>query len=429
MGFVIEIGSFIKLQRTKREMTLKDLAEGIVSVSYLSKIENLKTQASYDIIQLLCNRLGIQLDHLDETTIKEKCEQWYSMLYDSIDKQEIRGKYEELQDIMDRNLSESLIMFEIHKIRYYLLIGEFDKSLKKINELSEISKNFSEEETYYWLKFRGNFYYTKDAEYNKALHLYKIAEEKLKKMEVSEKEKADLFYIISVTHSKLRNTLESIDYAEQSLNIYMKLYDFRRCAQCHIVLGISYRRIKMYDRAIKNYNLAKHLGDLNKDNQVIQLTNLNLGYLYSTKGDKDAAIQYYLEVVHDKGIHLEAKLTAIAALVKEYYSTLDKEKTKTMIQKGFELLEENQITNKSEAFKNYYYIFTTYQYAVENQHDRFEAIVVHEFIPLLKKQKDYANLVVYAGMLAEHYEGLGKYKKAAKYYKLANSTYEELINI
>ena len=79
MGFVIEIGSFIKLQRTKREMTLKDLAEGIVSVSYLSKIENLKTQASYDIIQLLCNRLGIQLDHLDETTIKEKCEQWYSM--------------------------------------------------------------------------------------------------------------------------------------------------------------------------------------------------------------------------------------------------------------------------------------------------------------------------------------------------------------
>ncbi|WBX80496.1 helix-turn-helix transcriptional regulator [Virgibacillus salarius] len=102
---MIEIGPFIKLQRTKQEMTQGELAEGIVSLSYLSKIENKKTDASPEIIQLLCNRLGIELIDGVDTDLQKKCKQWYAMLFDVYDKKEIIDTYKDLQALMDRSIN------------------------------------------------------------------------------------------------------------------------------------------------------------------------------------------------------------------------------------------------------------------------------------------------------------------------------------
>ncbi|MBP1970413.1 tetratricopeptide (TPR) repeat protein [Virgibacillus natechei] len=422
---MIEIGSFIKLQRQKQEMTQGDLAKGIVSLSYLSKIENKKTEASREIIQLICTRLGIQLDNELDTTIQEKCKQWYSMLFEVHDKEQIITTYREVQGLMDTNLTNNLLMFEIHKIRYYLVLGKFDNALDKINELKDVSNTFDNLHQFYWYKFRGN-YSSLNGDFNEAMRLYKIAEDKISQIELEDKEIADLQYIIAVTHSKLRNTLESIDYAEKALDIYMKEYNFMRCAQSHIVLGISYRRIKMYEKAIKNYNLARHLGELNNDKQVIQLTNLNLGYLYSAKGNKKDAIHYYLEVADDLDVEMNARLTAVTALIKDYYSINNFDETKQMIDKGFELID---MDNSSEAYKSHYYVLNTFSFAINQEKSKFESIVIDEFIPYLKKHKDHANLVIYANMLGVHFEELNRYKESVKYYKLANLTYEELINI
>ncbi|UJL47257.1 helix-turn-helix transcriptional regulator [Virgibacillus sp. NKC19-16] len=422
---MVEIGSFIKLQRQKKEMTQGELAKGVVSLSYLSKIENKKTEASPEVIQMLCTRLGIQLDNELETTIQEKCKEWYSMLFEVNDKEEIIEKHHEVQALMDTNLTNSLLMFEIHKVRYYLVLGKFEEALDKINELNDVSSSFDNLHQFYWYKFRGN-YNSLNGEFYQAIRLYKLAEEKLNQIELEDKEIGDLQYTIAVTHSKLRNTLEVIDYAGKAMDLFQREYNFIRCAQCHILLGISYRRIKMYDKAIKNYNLAKHLGELNKDNQVIQLTNLNLGYLYAAKGDTEDAISYFVEVAGDERVAHSERLGAITALIKEYYTILNYDKSEEMINKASELLE---IAKKDVYTGLFEYIIQTYTYAINKEHEKFRMLVTDTFIPYLKENKDYANLVIYSKMLAEHLEDLGKYKESVKYYKLANSTYEELINL
>ncbi|MFC2949511.1 helix-turn-helix domain-containing protein [Virgibacillus sediminis] len=426
MGILIDIGSFIKLQRTKKDMTQGELAKGIVSLSYLSKIENKKTEASPEIIQMLCTRLGVQLNNDLDMTIQEKCKEWYSILFESTDKEKIIATYQEIQELMNSNLSENLLMFEIHKIRYHLVLGEQDAALDKINELNEMADSFDHLQQYYWYKFRGNYNST-IGEFNQAIKLYKLAEEKVNKVDIEEAEIADLHYIMAVTHSKLRNTLEVIDFAEKALEIYMKEYNFRRCAQSHIVLGISYRRIKMYEKAIKNYNLARHLGELNKDKSVIQLTNLNLGYLHSAIGNSREAIQYFMEVSEDEEVSRYQRLAAITSLIKEYYEDSNShEEMEETITKAFEIAE----TVKDEmSYKLFYYMIHTYNYATKGEYEKFRSLVIEEFIPYLKEQKDYANLVVYSNMLAAHFESIGKYKDSVKYYKLANSTYEELINL
>src|SRR5690606_1040122 len=105
------------------------------------------------------------------------------------------------------------------------------------------------------------------------------------------------------------------------------------------VLGISYRRIKMYEKAIKHYNLAKHLGELNKSKQVIQLTNQNLGYLYSTIGDTKEAIKFFIEVIKDEEVQVSGRLMALTNLIKEYYRIQNHEKAQEMIIEAERVLE------------------------------------------------------------------------------------------
>ncbi|SHF82605.1 helix-turn-helix domain-containing protein [Ornithinibacillus halophilus] len=421
----MEIGSFIKLQRVKQGMTQEELADGIVSMSYLSKIENQRTDASPEVISMLCTRLGIELNSEKDETIKEKCQNWFNMLFEQNDKSEIISTYEEISQLMSVVRSDNLMMFEIHKIRYFLLIGEYDKALEQINSLSEVAGSFDNTHLYYWYKFKGN-YSSVIGEFTHAMRMYRLAEKKINQINISDAEQADIYYIIAITHSKLRNVLETIDYTNKAIDIFQREYNFIRCAQCHIVLGIAYRRIKMYEKAIKHYNLAKHLGGLNKNNEMIQLTNQNLGYLYSNIGDTKEGIKHFLEVVKDEKTKVTGRLMAVTNLIKEYYKIQNFDKVEEMIVVANNLLKQD----KNDVYHRLYnYIVLTFEYAITNQDEKFTSLLIEEFIPYLKKQKDHANLIIYSNMIAKHYESVGRYKDSVKYYKLANLTYEEVVNL
>lgn len=422
---MMEIGSYIKLQRVQQGMTQDELARGIVSMSYLSKIENQRTEASPDVISMLCTRLGIEIENEKDITIKDKCEEWYGMLYEVNDKNEIKKRYEELNELLQSVNSNNYIMFEIHKVRYFLVMGKYDDALEQINNLNEISNTFDNLHLYYWYKFKGN-YNSLNGDDNQAIKLYELAEDKIKQIDLKDEEAADLYYTIAVAHSKVRNTLEAIDYAERAIEIFQIEYNFIRCAQCHIVLGISYRRIKMYNQAIKNYNLAKHLGELEQNNQIIQLANVNLGYLHSSNGDSHSAIHYYVEIAEDSEVDLKTKLTAMTSLTREYYSIGKLDESKLMIEKGLEIFEQ---LHNNESFKAHFYTLMTYKYAIEKDYENFEESLIKEVIPYLKKHKEFAFLVDFANMLGEHFEKQAKYKEAIKYYKLANLTYSKLISL
>jgi HTH-type transcriptional regulator, quorum sensing regulator NprR len=150
----IETGSFIKLERKKRNMTQEELSEGIVSVSYLSKIENNKADVNPNTIKLLCNRLGIEIKDNEKKylEVEKKCKEWYDMLFDRYDKRVMTEKYEELQQLISTNINDQAITFEIHKIRYYIVLRDFKKAVKQINDLHEMADTFSDTHAYYWYK-------------------------------------------------------------------------------------------------------------------------------------------------------------------------------------------------------------------------------------------------------------------------------------
>ena len=56
------IGSIIKLNRLKQNISQKSLANGICVPSYLSRIENGELLASEDVISIIFSRLGLKFN-------------------------------------------------------------------------------------------------------------------------------------------------------------------------------------------------------------------------------------------------------------------------------------------------------------------------------------------------------------------------------
>ena len=111
-----KIGKQVFYKRLQQKMTQEELCQGICSVSYLSKIENGKIEASEEILQLLCTRLEIAVTDLRdvEEDVKGKLDEWLNALV-HLDKQQVERIYEELQGEMKHVLD-----FEI--INYYKLL-------------------------------------------------------------------------------------------------------------------------------------------------------------------------------------------------------------------------------------------------------------------------------------------------------------------
>ncbi|WP_152656689.1 helix-turn-helix domain-containing protein [Oceanobacillus sp. CFH 90083] len=422
---MIAIGTYIKIQRTKQKMTLGELSEGIVSLSYLSKIENQKTEPNEDIIKKLCHRLRITIDQSQDEKIGELCKNWYEILDESSDKEDMEQAYREIQTLMDKNYSNHLIMFEIHKIKYFLLIDRKDLAANKISQLKEAVSTFSVDEQYYWYLFNGRYSFL-EKNYYHSMYQYKRAEKVTESYRLSEKTEADLKYYIAMTHSKLRNSLEAIEYASEALKMYMEQYSFLHCARVHNILGICYCHIKLYDKAIKNFTLGLQLAETVSDKTVIQTIHQDFGYLYASKGDSAQAIKYYKMVLNNPDVPAAIKVEVTSSLVREYYLSNYYDEAEEYINYGLKTFFD---LKDKEPYLVYKYILRSYIYLLDEQFDHFEPLLINDLLPLLKQEKYYGQFIFYSELLAKHYESNANYKDAAKYYKQASQMYKHVAHI
>jgi transcriptional regulator with XRE-family HTH domain len=425
LGDAMNIGSIIKMNRLKQNLKQEDLADGIISTSYLSKIENGKIEPNDEVIKLLCMRLDIEINRQVDEETKEICYSWFHILLTSYKPSVLKQEYQRISELTNTIPDLELqILLKIHVIRFYLKIGKTNSALEQINHLKEISTTFSGKQKYYWFKFNGN-YHSITEEDSKALQFYTMAEDLIAKNDLPDEEIADLQYVLGVTYSKLRLTSEAQSYANKALDFYRQIYNFSRCAECHLILGISYRRIQNYDKAIKNYQLAKQLAEHDHNTEIIQLTNLNLGYLYSVRGDSEKAIEYLDRIINEKESSLDDRLLALTSVIKEYFQNEQYSEAKKRIHESLKWIT----SETKEKYLMFYYEIHTFLYIIEDRSIDFEKMMLNEFIPYLEEQKDYAKLTVYAELLAKHYEKLHKYKVSTKYYKLVNFSYKQIMQI
>ena len=416
------IGSKIRYHRMKKKLTQEELATGILSVSYLSKIENNQTTASSEVIELLCKRLGIELIQENDEALKKTFSAWNKALLRN-DLEEAVHLFELVSghviQIDDINLLNS---YHILMIRYHILLKEFEQPREIIASLEKSYKGLSDRLRFYFHKFAGNFCYIQ-GQFEKANnHLVEAEHYFVLGNIIDHEEKADLFYLKSLTLVQLRKHALAIHYSEESLALYQSLYHNKRCAEIHLLLGVCFRRIQNIKEAITHYEWANEISINTGYSSLRGKVEQNLGYLKSMDNRTKDAIAHYLKSLQFKHEDQNSKLTTILSLVKEYYKLNRFDEVKQWLQEGIHLsLQENN--------KEKYYEFRIYEFAVEKLDEEFEHFMKTEALPYFENTGNPHLLAQYSKFLGTYYQEIRKYKYAAHYLTKANVAYEKIIGL
>lgn len=413
----MDIGSKIKFFRIQKGLKQDDLARGIISVSYLSKIENNLTSPSEEVLRLLCERLEVSLIEQQDDTIFQELMSWYKLMTTS-ESQEIKRRYESLSKKIQSINTKTYMYFVLFELRYHLYLKNIDQSRMLIEKLQQFMDIFDIHMHYYFQKFYSIYEYRLN-NFVQALEHLKVAEQLLQRNSNLEKsEEADLYYLFGLTYSQTMKEPLSITYTTKALQEFQAIYDFKRSAECQVLLGICYRRIGEYDRSEKSYLLAQKLSESLNNMYLQSLIYHNLGKLYSIQGHHEEAIKEY-----EKSYFLKqqdrplSKLTSIYCILLEYDQIQNYEECRKWLKLGQELL-----TNPEDAIE-YHYYFSIHESILEGNYEKFDQIFQEQALPYFQQKDLKEPLIIYAERLAQYFEASYKYKKASYYYSLG---YKEL---
>ncbi|MFD2043416.1 helix-turn-helix domain-containing protein [Ornithinibacillus salinisoli] len=409
-----DFGIKIKYYRTKARMTQEELSRGIISVSYLSKIEGGVVNTSKEIRGLLCDKLKINPHFIENDQMLHICLAWFKHLLDR-EVKKAKELYPQINDNINYVANIQLLnLLEIHKLHYYLLTNNKFEADHQYATLLKVSKKFKGKNLFYWLKISGDYKYSKLL-YSEALYLYQEAEKKihLEQIYFPMEEKQNLYYLIATTASKLRNSYISIVYAEKTLEYYRSIYNLARCAECHILLGISYQRTNEPEKSIESFQYAATIAKNTRQNKTLSLSYQNIGNHYSKMNKPELAIDYFLKSYKlRREENTVKKITTISSLMKEYYSKGNVSHAKKWLKEGLELSK-----SISPLESIYVYEFRVYKNLIIGFDDTFEELINDEVVPFLEeKQLDYEKNN-YLKILADYYFNNRKYKQAAANYQ------------
>lgn len=413
------IGQKIRYYRIQKGMTQAELTEGIISHSYLSKIENGGTSVDREIIELLCDKLKISPHLADFNSEREICKNWF--------KKVLEGNRKEALILYDEIINNSTIntykllgnLIELNKLRFYMLTRQEDLANQQIKVLNKEAKKFTSTEKYYWLKFKGEYNFSQQS-YIEALNDFQDAEKLIDdKLYFKEEEQNDLFYLIGLTASKIRQVHLSLVYTNKALKYYQSKYNLYKCAQCHILLGISYRRSDDLENSKLSYEMSKLIGETLKDNKILYLYNQNMGSLYSSLGMHEKAINYFKQSYKLRRTEEPIRLIVpISSIMKEYYKIRDYHNAILWLSKGIEL------SNNLEAKDSIYLLeFKVYeQLLLHKDSPSLEKLIHNRVFPFLEERKLNFEKRTYELILAKYYYKKKRYKLAADHYRNANIT-------
>ncbi|WP_339226392.1 helix-turn-helix transcriptional regulator [Oceanobacillus sp. FSL K6-2867] len=411
-----KIGHRIKYHRLKSRMTQTELSNGVISVSYLSKIENGEVEPRQEVVSLLSKKLNMELE-ADEHNGIEFFKAWFRHLLVGNRKEAVKG-YQHMKGHMNIADTSYRNIIDIHRLSYYILINDKANKEKQYKYLHSISHSFTEAETYYWYKFMGDYHFSL-LSFKKALSFYQRAEDYLRYPIYSLKdEENDLYYLIALSASKLRQTHHTFSYATKALDYYQKVYNLKRCAECHILLGISYRRTYELDKAKESYQLAATIAELANEHSLYALCNQNLGKVYSLLNKSEEAIGYYLKSYElHASESISDQIVPVSSLMKEFYQKRDYTNADKWLQKGLDLSE-----SLTPLDSIYVYEFKVYWYLIHGIEDReFVSLITKKVLPFLDEIQLPYEKYKYLKILADYYFDNRKYKLAASYYNYANS--------
>ncbi|WLD93654.1 tetratricopeptide repeat protein [Alkalihalobacillus sp. AL-G] len=409
------IGQRIRYYRKTKNLTQEELAKGICSVSYLSKIENGDAKSSEDVIELLCERLGISPEEkqLDVNLVGMLNEWNYLMVLRKYEEAETtHNKIKEYIPLIED--PNTLIRYQLFLTRYFITTNNKTKASKQILELNKYYETRSDVALNFYYHFINGLFNHVESNYSQAIKHFENAEAYIQHTPLNQVELATYYYSVALTQTHLFHNTAVINYAYKALDIFDKEYNFTRSADCQILLGIVNRRIKNYLQSEYHFNQALKFAISFNNSKSLGIIYHNLGFVYSNKGDPEEAIKYYLKSLEIKNKVKDSNLQVTYFLIaKEYYNLENYEESNKWMQKINIQLEKEP----NDEYTIHYKIL---KLRLNQQSGKeYENLLKKQAIPFFEDKNIMEYVCEYSTLLADYYYKNSQYKNASENYKLA----------
>lgn len=408
------VGKKLYYIRKLKGLTQTELARGICSISYLSKIENGHEIPSQDIVMQLCQRLGVTINELDSSAELRDFENelliWYHAV-NSRDKEAAKQHYIKLNEHVSLiQHPKATLKYKIFLVNYLLLMRDIQEAKKVLNELQLVRDKLDEELEYYYLFFSGLFaYYVEN--YYESLQLCMQAEIVKNREKIDDNE---VYYHIALVNMHLHRTFQSIKYAEKALQWYTKKSHYIQLIDSQIILGINLTRMHDFSQADKHLKSALNIAKKLNSHDLMNVSYHNLGYLSYQKKQFDEAINYFkksLQLCDQQ--YYDHQIKTFYNLARTYCEMDNYVETIKYVDLGSKLAEKHNIKEFILHFK-YLNLF------INAEHSKIEPLLKNEVIPYFEKKKSWNYVIMYAEKLADYYVEQKKYKYSSHYYSLVN---------
>jgi HTH-type transcriptional regulator, quorum sensing regulator NprR len=399
-------GEKIYYFRKKNGLTQSELASGICSVSYLSKVERNSIEPSHDIIIPICERLNIQID--DHQTIEDIQEQLID-LYEEISEKNfssVANNMDQLQIHMKWiEDPKTIALFNLLRSKYAMSKKELTIAKDHLDFVEQIADRLDAEGKYYYYSFQGLYNYLM-GHFKSSLDFHTMANKLRKELNLTD---PYFVYQLALIYSNTKSYSKSIAATHEALNIFNSKSSFTKSVDCLILLGINYNRIGSREEA-KSYffqalKASKHLSNRK---ELCFTVNHNLGYVFSSEGLSLEAIKYYQNALD---LNSES-IPTLYLIAKEYYLINHIENSLKYVHMGKNCLK-NESTTYSFKLSLLLLKLNKLQESVEYEH------LLIKSLNFFEKKKDEINQLEVYVELGKYYEKKFSYKNATKYFKKA----------
>ncbi|MGM0854743.1 MAG: helix-turn-helix domain-containing protein [Bacillota bacterium] len=403
-------GEIIKFYRRKAGLTQEQLGLGVCTLSYISKIERGQSACSSEIIELLSERL-----HLDIKEEIRRFENLGNQLY-HWHKAIIMRRLKEVEEINKELIkipfiksSKYAALYQLLQARYYILKKDYEKThailqlvQRDYPELPPYERNL--------LKHVWGIYYICNCISSKTEN-HRKAIEVLNEIEKDEYGNPEYNYDLAVAYHCIDSRVMAYAYAEKALHYFRETNNSLMAitAESLMLLQIgSNIDLNLEELTETYYNLINHCELLYATDKKGMLLN-NLGCEHFRRKDYVTAHKLYKEALQMTDKHSVLYLQRL-------YNYLENGLVGKLMRKTSMLRRAQEGMSMAKKKENEFYqlVFKLLILLIENKLNQYYTFIEKDALPYFQLNKHTVFINKYAKELYNHYMEREHYQKAAQ---------------
>ena len=291
-----QFGQMIKFFRQQKKMTQDELAVGICTSSYLSRIENGLVEAEQVVYELLFEQLSLNFEQYIQQ--EQAQQQFLQAFYDDLlsNKPIQAEQIQMLQQLYtSKNYPSLQIQVELIYARYLLSKNDITDASTILQSLDNLItpgatrdwQLFVAVKTYAELSTRQYEMILKREQSTNSIHFF---------TSTSPFEKANYLYHLAFASHRAYRFTKALSYIEMAKQTFTHMYKPLFQLKLYSMHGVIYNALGRFHEAIHEYeagiNLLKHVPLIASDEQWASIFN-NLAFTYESQSNYEEARHYY----------------------------------------------------------------------------------------------------------------------------------------